>query len=76
MCGIAGFITSRNAIGNAERVLTAMCDAIQHRGPDSSGAWVDQREGVDSIVALGHRRLAIQDLTEAGAQPMVSVDGR
>lgn len=49
-----------------------MSDRLTHRGPDSDGIWSDRNEGV----AFGHRRLAIIDLTQAGHQPMVSVDGR
>lgn len=49
-----------------------MTDLVAHRGPDSSGAFIDTDKGI----ALGHRRLAIVDLSEAGAQPMTSVCGR
>jgi asparagine synthase (glutamine-hydrolysing) len=49
-----------------------MGDAIAHRGPDSSGIWVDAA----AEVALAHRRLAIVDLSEGGHQPMSSHDGR
>lgn len=52
--------------------LTAMTDAISHRGPDGSGTWVDAENGV----ALGHRRLAILDLSPTGAQPITSPSGR
>lgn len=74
MCGIAGFISprllgNRNALESAAR---KMADAIAHRGPDSAGVWCDPEAGI----ALSHRRLAIIDLTAAGAQPMVSADGR
>jgi asparagine synthase (glutamine-hydrolysing) len=54
-----------------ERRVTAMADAIIHRGPDSSGKWVDDVTGI----ALGHRRLAIVDLSPAGHQPMASASG-
>lgn len=49
-----------------------MADTLIHRGPDDAGVWVDDAAGL----ALGHRRLAILDLSPAGHQPMVSVSGR
>ena len=56
----------------ASKQLTLMTDAIARRGPDSDGHWLDAERGV----ALGHRRLAIIDLSPAGQQPMLSADGR
>ena len=69
MCGITGFL---GGVADPERVLGQMTRAIQHRGPDGAGHWFDLR----SEVALGHRRLAIQDLSIEGAQPMHSDSGR
>ncbi len=73
MCGIAGFWDRRTGgTRNLEGPLTAMTDAIAHRGPDDSGVFVDGGAGV----GLGSRRLAIVDLSPKGHQPMVSDDER
>jgi len=72
MCGIAGFIGGRFDQQGARAVLARMTGAIAYRGPDSAGAWLDP----EHKVALGHRRLAILDLSPAGEQPMVSPSGR
>lgn len=69
MCGIAGFCNWR---GDWEKNIGRMCDRMRNRGPDGSGVWASE----DHSVVLGHRRLAIVDLSPAGAQPMVSRDGR
>jgi len=61
MCGIAGIVGAR---ASAE-IARDMALRLQHRGPDGEGVWSEPG------VALSHRRLAIQDLTEAGRQPMV-----
>ncbi len=69
MCGITGF-SARDG-GDAERLTRTVADmaaCLGHRGPDAQGVWVDAEAGV----AFGHRRLAIVDLSPAGAQPMVS----
>jgi len=68
MCGIAGIINFRGEPVDTG-VLKLMTDAIAHRGPDGEGQFTD------GPVGLGHRRLAIIDLTPAGAQPMTSADG-
>lgn len=69
MCGIAGFV---NKEIDAAAAIAGMNASMEHRGPDSGGYWVDERNGV----TLGHRRLAVVDLTESGAQPMRSADKR
>ena len=56
--------------GVSPQTLKAMTDAIRHRGPDGEGQWIDGRIG------LGHRRLAIIDLSDGGKQPMQTADGR
>jgi asparagine synthase (glutamine-hydrolysing) len=63
MCGILGWLGA-NAPGVAERFEAAL-DLLAHRGPDDSGIWSD-----GSGILLGHRRLAIIDLSSAGHQPM------
>jgi asparagine synthase (glutamine-hydrolysing) len=72
MCGITGFIAnSSNKTLNSE-LVSRMVDKLEHRGPDGKGVWIDD----SGIVALGHRRLAILDLSESGHQPMLSKSGR
>lgn len=70
MCGIVGALT-RGRPDLAEAV-GAMSARLRHRGPDAAGLWVEAEAGV----ALGHRRLAVIDLSTAGAQPMASASGR
>jgi asparagine synthase (glutamine-hydrolysing) len=73
MCGILGIIsTAENAV--VERFLEAGHRAQQHRGPDTNGSSAHDFGGVR--VGLGHQRLSILDLSEAGVQPMHSRDGR
>ena len=67
MCGIAGEVRLDDDAPDRTAVA-AMTEAQAPRGPDGSGAWAHGR------VALGHRRLRILDLSEAGAQPMVDPD--
>jgi len=69
VCGIAGIL---NLDGEpvAPVLLQRMTDAIAHRGPDGEGSYIDGPLG------LGHRRLAIIDLSPAGHQPMISADHR
>jgi asparagine synthase (glutamine-hydrolysing) len=71
MCGIAGIAAWTPVPELRQRVL-AMTHQVHHRGPDAAGAWFDDANGV----GLGHRRLAIIDLSPAGHQPMASASGR
>lgn len=73
MCGIYGYInTGGNTSLNLKRFERSSEEILHHRGPDQSGAV--SLEG--GRVFLGHKRLSIQDLTEAGKQPMQSRDGK
>ncbi|MCZ2830137.1 N-acetylglutaminylglutamine amidotransferase [Modestobacter sp. VKM Ac-2986] len=67
MCGISGEVRFDGGVADMAAVA-AMCDQLQRRGPDGSGGWQS------GPVALGHRRLKIVDLTDAGAQPMVDAE--
>ena len=69
MCGITGII-NLNGEPVSATTLRNMTDAIAHRGPDGEGQWVEDNVGI------GHRRLAIIDLSSAGHQPMISSDER
>lgn len=74
MCGITGHIdgaTRRSDEGNRQ-LAEQMAERIRHRGPDSWGIWGEKAAGV----YLAHRRLAIVDLSSAGAQPMSTPDYR
>src|SRR2546430_11374192 len=69
MCGIAGII---GRIGDRNRAaLKRMSDAMIHRGPDGQGMWESTPDARGFGALLAHRRLAILDLSPAGAQPMV-----
>jgi len=73
MCGIVGFLGGRwGRDAQPEVVLERMADAIAHRGPDDAGYWTDHPRRI----ALGHRRLSIQDISSAGHQPMSSASSR
>lgn len=74
MCGVSGLLDFRQGQRTEEIISTVerMTETLRHRGPDGSGRWVDAPAGI----ALGHRRLAVIDLSAHGRQPMVSVDGR
>ena len=69
MCGIAGIFNLNGELVSPV-LLRKMTDAIAYRGPDGEGFYID------SFIGLGHRRLAIIDLTAAGHQPMTTIDGK
>ncbi len=70
MCGIAGRLNFTSGAPVSALVLRQMCDLLAHRGPDGWDVYTD------GPVGLGHRRLAIIDLSPAGTQPMSTVDHR
>uniref|UniRef100_A5WC05 asparagine synthase (glutamine-hydrolyzing) n=1 Tax=Psychrobacter sp. (strain PRwf-1) TaxID=349106 RepID=A5WC05_PSYWF len=73
MCGLTGFMKGTSFSPEMPfRILKKMTDSIDHRGPDSEGHWIDE----DNKIAIGHRRLSILDLSDAGHQPMLSDDNR
>ncbi|MBR1670956.1 MAG: asparagine synthase (glutamine-hydrolyzing) [Butyrivibrio sp.] len=69
MCGICGLIGYKK---DAAPVIHRMNERMIHRGPDDEGIYISD----DHKVALGHRRLAIVELSKKGAQPMTSLSGR
>ena len=72
MCGIVGVLSFNNSSFRiSEPYLTRMRDVMSHRGPDGAGIFVSG----DRRLGLGHRRLAIIDLSEKAAQPMSNEDG-
>lgn len=72
MCGIAGLWAPDRAVSETRRLAGSMAARLAHRGPDDSDVWIDNAAGL----ALGHRRLAIVELSAAGHQPMQSSSGR
>jgi asparagine synthase (glutamine-hydrolysing) len=74
VCGIAGVVERWAPELGAQLAdaVTRMADGLAHRGPDDEGVFVDETAGV----ALGHRRLAVLDLSSSGHQPMISHSGR
>lgn len=73
MCAINGIYAYHYAANPIDRAeLERTRDRMAARGPDGAGSWV----GDEERIGLGHRRLSIIDLSEGGAQPMASADGR
>jgi len=74
MCGIVGFLDRSNQFSKDRKkiIIQQMVSKLKHRGPDSYGYLFDDKNNV----ALGHSRLSILDLSQAGHQPMNSFDKR
>ena len=73
MCGIVGFLQPKPAaLSDPRQIIARMTSTLRHRGPDHQGVWLDDA----GILALGHRRLSILDLSAAGHQPMLSASRR
>ena len=70
MCGFAGILSKRKDVSYDQ--LSDMQNAIFHRGPDSSGIWLDET----NLIGFCHNRLSILDVTNAGSQPMFSNTNR
>ncbi|MDD5072404.1 MAG: asparagine synthase (glutamine-hydrolyzing) [Candidatus Omnitrophica bacterium] len=72
MCGVCGIVDHIGSGIAGEKTIKDMCRELRHRGPDDGGIYLNN--GIPSV-ALGHRRLSIIDLSQAGHQPMSNEDG-
>src|SRR5690606_14880206 len=74
MCGILGLFEAQTVNNHKDKQseIEKVLVSLTHRGPDQSGTWID----ADNDFCLGHVRLSIHDLTDAGRQPMTSLCGR
>ncbi len=72
MCGICGMMAYKSAKARDIGALRDLRERMANRGPDGKGEWIS----ANGAAWLGHRRLAIMDLSERGSQPMVTADGR
>ena len=72
MCSIAGIISKKTNRKELLNNILKINKLLKHRGPDESNIWINK----NSTVALGHNRLAIQDLSKNGSQPMLSNNKR
>ena len=68
MCGIAGIVNHSKNDFNIDKAISSMLESIKHRGPDHQGYWIDNKK----VIAIGNRRLSIQDLSDKGNQPYFS----
>jgi len=72
MCRIAGIIDKNRSETQLQKDIQSMCDVMAHGGPDGEGFYFDN----ENSIALGHRRLALIDLSENGKQPMKDQSGK
>lgn len=72
MCGICGYWHASGLENGADAHLHSMMQTLTHRGPDGEGHHIDPERGI----AIGHRRLAINDLTQLGTQPLADRNRR
>jgi len=75
MCGISGLATKRLGEVDLRATIVRMANAIRHRGPDGMDVRCFEPPGISQRVALGHNRLAIIDVSQAGREPMTNEDG-
>ena len=75
MCGISGLATKRLGEVDLQATIIRMANAIRHRGPDGMDVRCFEPPGISQHVALGHNRLAIIDVSQAGREPMTNEDG-
>lgn len=72
MCGIGGIYNRSGIEPSSSVILDDMIEALNHRGPDGCGKWIDPPSGI----GMCHTRLAVLDLSPRGSQPMTDIDGR
>src|SRR6202041_3370797 len=75
MCGISGLATKRLGEIDLRATIERMANAIHHRGPDGMDVRCFEPPGISQRVALGHNRLAIIDVSQAGREAMTNEDG-
>jgi asparagine synthase (glutamine-hydrolysing) len=75
MCGISGVISTRFGPADLQLIVERMARSIRHRGPDGTSARCFGPPVISQGAALGHNRLAIIDVSDAGREPMTNEDG-
>jgi asparagine synthase (glutamine-hydrolysing) len=75
MCGISGIVSGRFASADLQPTIERMARSIRHRGPDGASVRCFGPPVISQSAALGHNRLAIIDVSDAGREPMTNEDG-